>query len=58
MPRLGSAAAGRCARAYVFGQVPEIRDITGQVIVDAIDGKDVNASAKKAAKLMNRKMEM
>ena len=38
--------------------VPEIRDITGQVIVDAINGKDVAASAKKAAKLMNRKMEM
>ncbi len=37
--------------------VPEIRDITGQVIVDAIDGKDVAASAKKAADLMNRKME-
>ena len=37
--------------------VPEIRDITGQVIVDAIDGKDVAASAKKAADLMDRKME-
>lgn len=38
--------------------VPEIRDITGQVIVDAISGKDVAASAKKAADLMNKKMEM
>ena len=38
--------------------VPEIRDITGQVIVDAISGKDVAASAKKAAELMNKKMEM
>ena len=37
--------------------VPEIRDITGQVIVDAIEGKDVAESAKKAADLMNRKME-
>jgi multiple sugar transport system substrate-binding protein len=37
--------------------VPEIRDITGQVIVDAIEGKDVAASAKKAAELMNKKME-
>jgi multiple sugar transport system substrate-binding protein len=37
--------------------VPEIRDITGQVIVDAIEGKDVTASAKKAAELMDRKME-
>ena len=37
--------------------VPEIRDITGQVIVDAIEGKDVAASAKKAAELMDRKME-
>jgi multiple sugar transport system substrate-binding protein len=37
--------------------VPEIRDITGQVIVDAIEGKDVTASAKKAAGLMDRKME-
>jgi multiple sugar transport system substrate-binding protein len=37
--------------------VPEIRDITGQVIVDAIEGKDVAASAKKAADLMNKKME-
>ena len=37
--------------------VPEIRDITGQVIVDAIEGKDVIASAKKAADLMDRKME-
>lgn len=38
--------------------VPEIRDITGQVIVDAIEGKDVAASAKKAAELMDRKMEL
>jgi len=37
--------------------VPEIRDITGQVIVDAIEGKDVAASARKAAELMDRKME-
>jgi len=37
--------------------VPEIRDITGQVIVDAIEGKDVAASAKKAAELMDKKME-
>lgn len=38
--------------------VPEIRDITGEVIVDAIEGKDVAAAAKKAARLMNKKMEM
>lgn len=38
--------------------VPEIRDITGQVIVDAIEGKDVAESAKKAAELMDKKMEM
>ena len=38
--------------------VPEIRDITGQVIVDAIQGKDVTESAKKAAELMDRKMEI
>ena len=37
--------------------VPEIRDITGQVIVEAIEGKDVAASAKKAADLMDKKME-
>jgi multiple sugar transport system substrate-binding protein len=37
--------------------VPEIRDITGQVIVDAISGKDVVASAKKAAEQMDKKME-
>jgi multiple sugar transport system substrate-binding protein len=37
--------------------VPEIRDITGQVIVDAIEGKDVADSARKAAELMNKKME-
>ena len=38
-------------------KVPEIRDITGQMIVDAIEGKDVAASAKKAAELMDKKME-
>ncbi|GFK94389.1 Erythritol/L-threitol-binding protein [Fundidesulfovibrio magnetotacticus] len=38
--------------------VPEIRDIVGQVIVDAIQGKDVKASADKAAELMNKKMEL
>jgi multiple sugar transport system substrate-binding protein len=38
--------------------VPEIRDITGQVIVEAIQGKDVTESAKKAAELMDRKMEI
>jgi len=38
--------------------VPEIRDITGQVIVDAIEGKDVAESAKKAAELMDKKMEL
>jgi multiple sugar transport system substrate-binding protein len=38
--------------------VPEIRDITGLVIVDAIEGKDVAASAKKAAEEMNKKMEL
>ena len=38
--------------------VPEIRDITGLVIVDAIEGKDVEAAAKKAAELMNQKMEL
>jgi len=38
--------------------VPEIRDITGLVIVDAIEGKDVAASAKKAAEEMDKKMEM
>lgn len=37
--------------------VSEIRDIVGQVIVDAIEGKDVEASAKKGAELMNQKME-
>jgi len=37
--------------------VSEIRDIVGQVIVDAIDGKDVKASAEEAAELMNQKME-
>lgn len=37
--------------------VPEIRDITGQVIVAAIEGKDVAAAAKKAAELMDKKME-
>jgi multiple sugar transport system substrate-binding protein len=38
--------------------VPEIRDITGQVIVDAIQGKDVAESTKKAAELMDKKMEI
>ena len=38
--------------------VPEIRDITGLVIVDSIEGKDVEKSAKKAAELMNKKMEL
>jgi len=37
--------------------VSEIRDIIGQVIVDAIDGKDVKASAEAGAELMNQKME-
>ncbi len=37
--------------------VPEIRDITGQVIVSAIEGKDVTEAAKKAADLMNKKMD-
>ncbi len=37
--------------------VPEIREIVGQVIVEAIEGKDVTAAAKKAAELMDRKME-
>ena len=37
--------------------VPEIRDITGQVIVAAIEGKDVADAAKKAAELMDKKME-
>jgi multiple sugar transport system substrate-binding protein len=37
--------------------VPEIRDIVGQVIVAAIEGKDVEAEAKKGAELMNKKME-
>ena len=37
---------------------PELRDITGLVIVDAIEGKDVEAAAKKAAELMNQKMEL
>jgi len=38
--------------------VPEIRDIVGQVIVDAVQGKSVPESAKKAAELMNKKMEL
>jgi len=38
--------------------VPEIRDITGQVIVEAIQGKNVTESAKKAAELMDKKMEI
>ena len=37
--------------------VPEIRDITGQVIVAAIEGKNVPKIAKKKAKEMNKKME-
>ena len=37
--------------------VAEIRDIVGQVIVDAIEGKDVAKSAKRAAALMDKKME-
>lgn len=37
--------------------VPEIRDIVGQVIVDAIQGKNVAESAKKANDLMDKKME-
>ncbi|HUW36346.1 MAG TPA: sugar ABC transporter substrate-binding protein [Rhodocyclaceae bacterium] len=37
--------------------VPEIRDITGQMIVAAIEGKNVAAAAKKAAELMDKKME-
>jgi ABC-type glycerol-3-phosphate transport system substrate-binding protein len=37
--------------------VPEIRDIVGQVIVAAIEGKDVTEAAKKAAELMDKKME-
>ena len=37
--------------------VPEIRDITGQVIVAAIEGKDVAEAAKKAAEQMDKKME-
>jgi len=37
--------------------VPEIRDITGQVIVAAIEGKDVAEAARKAAELMDRKMD-
>jgi multiple sugar transport system substrate-binding protein len=37
--------------------VPEIRDITGQVIVASIEGKNVAEAAKKAAELMDKKME-
>ena len=37
--------------------VSEIRDIVGQVIVDSIEGKNVEKSAESAAKLMNKKME-
>jgi hypothetical protein len=37
--------------------VPEIRDIVGQIIVGAIEGKDVEAAAKKGAALMDKKME-
>src|SRR4030042_218027 len=36
--------------------VPETRDITGHESGDAIDGKDVAASAKKAAESMDKKM--
>ena len=38
--------------------VPEIRDITGLVIVAAIEGKDVTEAAKKAAELMDKKSDM
>lgn len=37
--------------------VSEIRDIVGQLIVDAIEGKDLNICARGAAELMNQKME-
>jgi multiple sugar transport system substrate-binding protein len=37
--------------------VPEIRDIVGQVIVAAIEGKNVEGAAEKGAKVMNKKME-
>jgi len=38
--------------------VPEIRDITGQVIVAAIEGKDVAEAAKKAADLVDKKSDL
>jgi multiple sugar transport system substrate-binding protein len=38
--------------------VPEIRDITGQVIVAAIEGKDVTEAAKKAADLVDKKSDL
>src|SRR5512141_3505327 len=38
--------------------VPEIRDITGQVIVAAIEGKDVAEAARKAADLMDKKSDL
>jgi multiple sugar transport system substrate-binding protein len=38
--------------------VPEIRDIVGQVIVASIEGKDVNDAARKAADLMDRKSDL
>jgi multiple sugar transport system substrate-binding protein len=37
--------------------VPEIRDLVGLIIVDAVNGKDVERSAAKGAKLMNKIME-
>jgi multiple sugar transport system substrate-binding protein len=38
--------------------VPEIRDITGQVIVAAIEGRDVAEAARKASDLMDRKSDL
>jgi multiple sugar transport system substrate-binding protein len=38
--------------------VPEIRDITGQVIVAAIEGRDVADAARKAADLVDRKSDL
>jgi len=37
--------------------VSEIRDIVGEIIVDAIEGRDVKVSAENAARLMNQRME-
>ncbi len=37
--------------------VAEIRDIVGEIIVDAIEGRDVKASTEEAARLMNQRME-